>query len=78
MIDTGNDIDSSVYDIETGVAFRPYRVLRKIPNVPYESVLDKKIKSIGLEREIEDAIIDTLKKVNFSFYKDITKRNIIE
>lgn len=66
-----------VFDIENGVAFRPFRTAGK-KSEERETVIDRQIKTIGLEREIEDAIIDMLKKTNFSFYQNIVKRNIID
>ncbi|MBP3857396.1 MAG: hypothetical protein IK990_17475 [Ruminiclostridium sp.] len=78
MLDTDGEISAAVYDTETGTMYKPYRVGRSRRLTPQESLIDRKIKSIGLEHEIETAIIDMLKKVNFSFYKDITKRRIID
>ena len=78
MLETDGEITAAVYDTETGVMYRPYRSSPKNSIRPQESMLDRKIRSIGLEHEIETAIIDMLKKVNFSFYKEITKRNIID
>ena len=79
MLDSGGDIGSTVVcDIEEGVTYRPLRAVRRPAETRTESVIDRKIRSIGLEQEIEDAIIDMLKKVNFSFYKEITKRNPID
>ncbi|MBO6230796.1 MAG: hypothetical protein J6O50_09525 [Ruminiclostridium sp.] len=78
MLDTDGEVTAAVYDTETGIMYRPYRTSGRKQPLPQENMIDKKIKSIGLEHEIETAIIDMLKKVNFSFYKDITKRNIID
>ena len=78
MLETDGEVTAAVYDTETGVMYRPYRSTARPASRPQESMLDRKIKSIGLEHEIETAIIDMLKKVNFSFYKEITKRNIID
>ena len=66
-----------VYDIEKGLAFRPVRAgRRKAPET--ENSLERQIRTIGLEREIEDAIIEMLKKTNYSFYQNIIKRNFID
>lgn len=66
-----------VYNIENGMVFRPFRPSKKtITEKP--SVIERQIKTIGLEREIEDAILEMLKKTNYSFYQNITKRNIID
>lgn len=78
IIDGTSDTLTAVYDVETGVMYRPYRTLRHQKPERYEGTVERRIKSIGLEREIEDAIMDMLKKVDFSFYKEITKRNIID
>ena len=78
MLDTDGEIGAPVCDVEAGVMYRSYRAVRRSDNAYTESVIDRKIRSIGLEQEIEDAIIDMLKKVNFSFYKEITKRNPID
>ena len=78
MLETDGEVTAAVYDTETGVMYRPYRSSGARPAPPAESMLDRKIKSIGLEHEIETARLDRLKKVNFSFYKVITKRNIID
>lgn len=78
MLDTDGEVTAAVYDTETGVMYRPYRAGRPRGIKPHESIIDRKIKSIGLEHEIETAILDMLKKVNFSFYKEITKRNMID
>ncbi len=68
---------SPVYDIEKGVAFRPFKPgKRKLPD--NENIIERQIRTIGLEREIEDAIIDMLKKTNYSFYQNIIKRNFID
>ena len=66
-----------VYDIENGVVYRPFKPVSKRPK-NQENIVEKQIRTIGLEREIEDAIIDMLKKTNYSFYQNITKRNIID
>lgn len=78
ILDTDSEVSAAIIDIENGRMFRPYRVGRPLSPMPRESAIDRKIKSIGLEQDIESAIIDMLKKVNFSFYKEITKRNIID
>lgn len=78
LIDTDNEVMSAVFDIESGVMFRPYRVSKRSKPKKYESTVEKRIRSIGLEREMESAILDMLKKVNFDLYKEITKRNIID
>ncbi|MBO6302517.1 MAG: hypothetical protein J6N15_08785 [Ruminiclostridium sp.] len=70
---------TAVYDTDTAVLYRPYRVRNdRRRALPKESMIDRRIKSIGLEHEIENTVIDMLKKVNFSFYKEITKRNLID
>lgn len=66
-----------VYDIEKGLVFRPFKPVSK-KSEEKENVIEKQIKTIGLEREIEDAILDMLKKTNYSFYQNIIKRNIID
>ncbi len=66
-----------VYDIEKGIVFRPYKPV-KAKKYNSTTVIERQIKTIGLEREIEDAIIDMLKETNFSFYQNIIKRNIID
>ncbi|MBR1831781.1 MAG: hypothetical protein IJ784_05025 [Ruminiclostridium sp.] len=78
MLDTDGEVTGTVYDLESGVLYRPYRAMQRPPKPQGDSLIDRKIKSIGLEHEIETAIIDMLKKVNFSFYKEITKRNLID
>ena len=80
MLETDSEASAAIYDSDSGILYRPYRSLagRGKRAKTQESVVDRKIKSIGLEHEIETAIIDMLKKVNFSFYKDITKRNMID
>ena len=79
MLETESELNASVYDAESGVLFRPYRSTgRSRRAAPTESAVEKKIRSIGFERDIEDAILDMLKKVNFSFYKEISKRNLID
>lgn len=68
---------SPVFDIEKGLAFRPVKPgRRKEPDK--ENIVERQIRTIGLEREIEDAIIDMLKKTNYSFYQNIIKRNFID
>lgn len=78
LLDTDSDITGTVHDIETGISFKPFKASRKAVPTPRESLIESKIKSIGLEREIEGAILEMIKKVNFSFYKDITKRHPID
>ncbi len=68
---------SPVYDAENGMIYRPFKAsAKKITNK--ENIIERQIKTIGLEREIEDAILDMLKKTNYSFYQNIIKRNIID
>lgn len=78
IIDTDSEVTAAICDIENGKLYRPFRSSRASRSLPRESAIDRKIKSIGLEHDIETAIIDMLKKVNFSFYKEITKRNMID
>ncbi len=78
IIDIDSEISTSIYDIESGIIYRPYRSRPKPHAVKTETAIDRKIRSIGLEHDIENAIIDTLKKVNFSFYKEISKREPID
>lgn len=66
-----------VYNIENGMVFRPFKPSKKA-NSERPSVIERQIKTIGLEREIEDAILEMLKKTNYSFYQNIIKRNIID
>ena len=66
-----------VYDIENGIAFRPFRPGKR-KETEKENIIEKQIRTIGLEKEIEDAIIDMLKKTNYSFYQNIIKRNFID
>lgn len=68
---------SPVYDIEKGIVFRPFKPAHK-KTANKENIIEKQIRTIGLEREIEDAIIDMLKKTNYSFYQNIIKRNFID
>lgn len=78
IVDGSSDALTAVFDVESGVMYRPFRAVTNKKPEKYEGIVERRIKSIGLEREIEDAIIDMLKKVDFSFYKEITKRNIID
>ena len=78
IIDGTADTMTAVFDVESGVMYRPYRALKRQKAEPHEGTVERRIKSLGLELEIETAIIDMLKKVDFSFYKEITKRNIID
>lgn len=66
-----------VYDIEKGLAFRPVKASKRKEPVT-ENIIERQIRTIGLEKEIEDAIIDMLKKTNYSFYQNIIKRNFID
>ena len=74
IIDTNSSITAAVFDVETGALFRPFRVVQNT-RAEKESPITKKIQSIGLERELEDAIIDTLKKadIGLSALKTRTK-----
>ncbi len=78
LADTDSEVMNAVYDTDTGVMFRPYRVMKRKKYEPRESTVERRIKSIGLEQDIETAILDMLKKVDFRLYKEITKRNIID
>lgn len=79
LADTDSEVMTAVYDVESGVMFRPYRaVSRRRRYEPRENSVEKRIKSIGLEQDIENAILDMLRKVDFKLYKEITKRNIID
>ncbi len=78
LADTDREVMTAVYDTETGVMFRPYRVMKHSRYEPRENIVEKRIKSIGLERDIESAILEMLRKVDFKLYKEITKRNIID
>ena len=77
MLESDGGISAPIYDTNTGTMYRPYRASAERSRTS-ESALDRKVRSIGLEREIENAILDMIRKVNFSFYKEITKRNIID
>ncbi len=66
-----------VYDIEKGLMYRPFKAAKKAARTN-ENVIERQIKSIGLEKEIEEAIIEMFKKTNYSFYQNIIKRNIID
>ncbi len=70
-------VTAPVYDIEKGVIFRPFKPAQR-NKYSKENILEKQIKTIGLEKEIEEAILDMLKKTNYSFYQNIIKRNIID
>ena len=76
---TSNDniVTSPVYDIEKGVVYRPFKAKKK-HNPEEDNAIERQIKSIGLEKEIENAIIEMLKKTNYSFYQNIIKRNMID
>ena len=78
IIDGTADTMTAVFDVESGVMYRPYRATKRPKAEQHEGTVERRIKSLGLEIEIETAIIDMLKKVDFSFYKEITKRNIID
>ena len=78
LADTDTETMTAVFDAESGVMFRPYRVMRRNSYQPRENIVERRIKSIGLEQDIETAILDMLKKVDFKLYKEITKRNIID
>lgn len=66
-----------VYDIEKGLVYRPFKPASKKQQAQ-ENIIEKQIRTIGLEREIEEAILEMLKKTNYSFYQNIIKRNIID
>ncbi len=70
-------VTAPVYDIEKGLVFRPFKPAHK-KDIKKENIIERQIRTIGLEREIEDAIIDMLKKTNYSFYQNIIKRNFID
>lgn len=72
-----NPICPPVYDIEKGLVFRAVKPVQK-KKQDTENAIERQIRTIGLEREIEDAIIDMLKATNFGFYQNIIKRNIID
>ena len=68
---------SPVYDIEKGLVFRPFKPGKR-KEKDTENSIERQIRTIGLEKEIEDAIIDMLKKTNSGFYQNIIKRNFID
>lgn len=72
-----NPVMSPVYDIEKGLVYRPFKAIKK-PEQKQENVIERQIKTIGLEKEIENAILEMLKKTNYSFYQSIIKRNFID
>lgn len=78
LADTDSEAMTAVFDVESGVMFRPYRVMKRSRYQPRESTVERRIKSIGLEQDIESAILDMLRKVDFKLYKEITKRNLID
>ena len=78
IIDGSSDTMTAIFDVESGVMYRPYRASKRPKPEKYEGVVERRVKSLGLEHEIETAIIDMLKKVDIGFYKEITKRNIID
>ena len=77
IVTNENPTLSPIYNIESGMVFRPFKPVKKSDSNEM-NVIEKQILTIGLEREIEDAIIEMLKKTNYSFYQNIIKRNIID
>ncbi len=75
MLDSGDEINAMVYDGDSGVTIKSVRLPKGRDYERKESIIDRKIRSIGLERDIEDAIIETLKKESFGFYKSLLKHN---
>ena len=41
--------------------------------VDKDNIIERQIKTIGLEKEIENAILEMLKKTNYGFYQDIIR-----
>lgn len=78
IFESEEDICASVHDIESGISYRPFKAAQKSRYTPKESVIEKKIRSIGLEREIEDTILELIKKVDICFYSGKIKRNFID
>lgn len=72
-----NPVTSPVYDIERGLVYRPFKAVKK-PEKNKDNIIERQIKTIGLEKEIENAILEMLKKTNYGFYQDIIKRNFID
>lgn len=75
MLASGDEINAMVYDGDSGVTIKSVRLPRGRDSENKESIIDRKIRSIGLERDIEEAIIETLKKESFGFYKSMLKHN---
>ena len=67
-----------VYDAETGMLFKPYRVLGGIRRPEKDDTVTRKIKSLGLELELESAVIEAIKKVDLDLYNVIKKGHEID
>lgn len=75
MLASEDEINAMVYDGNSGVTIKSVRLPKGRDSERKESIIDRKIRSIGLERDIEEAIIETLKKESFGFYKAMLKNN---
>ena len=75
MLDSEDEVNAMVYDSDSGVTIKSVRLPKGRDGERRESIIDRKIRSIGLERDIEEAIIETLKKESFGFYKSMLKNN---
>ena len=78
MIDAETNITAPVYDAESGMLFKPYRVLGGIRRAEKDDTVTRKIKSLGLELELENAVIEAIKKVDLNLYNVIKKGHEIE
>ena len=78
MIDTETNLTAPVYDAETGMLFKPYRVLGGIRRPEKDDTVTRKIKSLGLELELESAVIEAIKKVDLDLYNVIKKGHEID
>lgn len=56
-------LDSPLAEIETGRMYRIYRVRNEKKHETSESAVEKKIKSLGYDEEIEEYLLELLKKV---------------
>ena len=75
MLASEDEVNAMVYDSDSGVTIKSVRLPKGRDYERRESIIDRKIRSIGLERDIEEAIIETLKKESFGFYKSMLKNN---
>ena len=74
MVESESNLTAPVFDTETGMLFKPYKIFSR-RREDKDDIVTRKIKDLGLERDLEEAVLDAVKKVSLNLYNAIKKGN---